>query len=195
VRFVFKTDASVLVAQLNQSTTNLLKALVTRWIAYIRLFDFTVCYVLRTKHTAADRLSQRPCTKLDDIDKANKVNINNFINAKLNAFSIAPVTAREAEVDLFIDKYSKDSWRIAKYLTTLQRPTRLNKTKFRSFKRKALQYTVIDSNLYQRARKGIPQRLVVNTNDRKAKILKELHKEFEHKGRESTYQRVADCYY
>jgi hypothetical protein len=85
------------------------KALVIKWIAYIRLFNFIVCYVLRTKHTTADGLSQRPCTKLDNIDKANKVNINNFINTKLNAFSIAPVTTREAKVDLLINKYSEDS--------------------------------------------------------------------------------------
>jgi hypothetical protein len=63
--------------------------------------------VLGTKHTAADGLSQRPCTELDDIDKANKVDINNFINAKLNAFSVAPVT--EAEADLLMNRYLEDS--------------------------------------------------------------------------------------
>ena len=63
--------------------------------------------MLRTKYTAIDGLSQRPCTKLDNIDKANKVNINNFINAKLNAFSIAPVVVKD--IDLLVDRYSKDS--------------------------------------------------------------------------------------
>jgi hypothetical protein len=65
--------------------------------------------VLRTKYTIADKLSRRPCTELDNINKANKVDINNFINTKLNAFSIAPVTAKEAKVDLLIDKYLEDS--------------------------------------------------------------------------------------
>jgi hypothetical protein len=65
--------------------------------------------VLGTKHTAANRLSQRPCTKLDNINKANKVNINNFINAELNAFSIALVTIREAKANLLIARYSEDS--------------------------------------------------------------------------------------
>jgi len=149
--------------------------------------------MLRTKHTAADRLSQRPCTKLDNINKANKVNINNFINAKLNAFSIAPIVVKD--IDLLVDRYLEDSWQVARYLTTLQRLVGLTKAEFRSFKHRALQYAVIDSNLYQRARKGILQRLVINANNRKAKILKELHKEFRHKGKESTYYRVADCYY
>jgi len=107
VKFTLKTNASVLVAQLNRSATNLPRALVTRWIAYIQLFNFIVCHVLGTKHTAVDELSQRPCTKLDNIDKANKVNINNFINTKLNAFSIAPVVVKD--VDLLVDKYSEDS--------------------------------------------------------------------------------------
>jgi hypothetical protein len=64
--------------------------------------------MLGTKHTATNRLSQRPCTKLDNINKANKVDINNFINTKLNAFSIAPVIAKEVNTDLLTNKYLKD---------------------------------------------------------------------------------------
>jgi len=59
-----------------------------------------------TKHTAADRLSRRPQTESDDIDKANEVDIEDFIDAKLNAFSLAPVTAQE---DLLEDGYLEDS--------------------------------------------------------------------------------------
>ena len=193
VRFTLETDASVLVAQLNRSATDLPRALVTRWIAYIQLFDFTVQHVPGTKHTAADGLSRRPCTKSDDIDEANEVDIDDFIDAELNAFSVAPVVVEDA--DLLTDGYSEDSWQIARFLTTLQKLVRLNRAEFRSFKHRALQYAVVDGNLYQRAGKGIPQRLVINTNNHKAEILRNLYKEFRHKGRESTYQRVADCYY
>ena len=77
MKFTLKTNASVLVAQLNRFATDLPRALVTRWIAYIQLFDFTVCHVLGTKHTAVDGLSQRPCIESDNIDKANKVDIDN----------------------------------------------------------------------------------------------------------------------
>jgi len=62
--------------------------------------------VPRTKHTAADGLSQRPRTESDDIDEANEVDIKDFINAELNAFSLAPVTAQE---DLLTDGYLEDS--------------------------------------------------------------------------------------
>ena len=49
--------------------------------------------------------------------------------------------------------------------------------------------------MYRRADKNVPQRLVIDSDVRKAEILKELHKDFGHKGRESTYKRVADRYY
>jgi len=63
--------------------------------------------VLRTKYTVANRLSQRPCTELDDINKVNKVDINNFINAKLNAFSVALIVVKDT--DLLTNRYSEDS--------------------------------------------------------------------------------------
>jgi len=65
--------------------------------------------VLRTKYTIANRLSQRLRTEFDDINKANKVDINNFINTKLNAFSVALVIVEDILTDLLINKYSKDS--------------------------------------------------------------------------------------
>jgi hypothetical protein len=68
-----------------------------------------VCHVPGTKHTAANRLSQRPQTESDDINKANKVDINDFINAELNAFSIALVVVEDALTDLLTNKYSEDS--------------------------------------------------------------------------------------
>ena len=66
-----------------------------------------VWHVLRTKYTATNRLSQRPRTELDNIDKANKVDINNFINTKLNAFSIVLIIVKDT--NLLINRYLKDS--------------------------------------------------------------------------------------
>jgi len=65
--------------------------------------------VLGTKHTVANGLSRRPRTESNDIDKANKVDINNFINAELNAFSVALVAVENALTDLLMDRYSEDS--------------------------------------------------------------------------------------
>ena len=191
---------------MNRSATDLPGALVTRWIAYIRLFDFVVRHVPGNKHTAADGLSRRPRTESDDIDEENEVDIDDFIDAEINAFRVAPITADDNESDpgsalsqgqdpdleLLEDGYSEESWRIAQYLTTLRRPDGLSRAEFRSFKRKALQFAVLEGNLYRRAGKNVPQRLVIDSDERKAAILKELHDDCGHKGRESTYRRVVD---
>ena len=74
-------------------------------------------YVLRTKHTVADGLSWRPQTELDDIDKANEVDIKDFIDAELNAFSMALIVAKGSSTsptsftdkDLLEDGYLEDS--------------------------------------------------------------------------------------
>jgi hypothetical protein len=121
VHFVLETDANVLVAQLNRSATDLPGALVTRWITYIRLFDFEVCHVLGNKYTAADRLSWRLYTESDNIDKANKVDIDDFIDAEINVFSVALVIDKETERtdrtesnnNLLTDRYLDKSWQIA----------------------------------------------------------------------------------
>ncbi len=105
IHFILETDVSVLVAQLKCSATDLPGALVTRWIAYIQLFDFEVRHVLGNKHTAADGLSQRPRTESDNINEEHEVDINDFIDAEINTFWVMPV---EAE-DLLEDGYSEDS--------------------------------------------------------------------------------------
>lgn len=52
----------ILVSSLHRSGTDLPGALITRWLAWIQLFDFEVCHVPGRKHAAADGLS-RPATK------------------------------------------------------------------------------------------------------------------------------------
>ena len=66
--------------------------------------------MLGTKYTTANGLSWRPRTESDNINKANKVDINDFINTELNAFSVALVVVEDALTDLLTNKYSEDSW-------------------------------------------------------------------------------------
>ena len=77
VQFVLKVNVNTLITQLNKIMSNLSEALVTHWIAWIQLFDFTVQHVSDTKHQAADELSQRSKIKRESEDDEN---INNFIN-------------------------------------------------------------------------------------------------------------------
>jgi len=57
--FTVEMDAQTLVWILNQPPNDLLNALLIRWAAYIRLFDFDVRHVPGPKNGVADALSQR----------------------------------------------------------------------------------------------------------------------------------------
>jgi hypothetical protein len=77
VKFILKTDARVLVDQLNRFDTNLSNALVTRWLVWIRLFDFEVRHVSDIKHIAADDLFRKSSSFNDFKKVAKEKNIDN----------------------------------------------------------------------------------------------------------------------
>ena len=85
VYFILEINANTLVAQLNRAAINLLRALVTRQLAQIRLFDFEVYYVKGKKHIAADGLSRRPYCEEDSEDD---LDIDEFIALELDAVRI-----------------------------------------------------------------------------------------------------------
>ncbi len=89
--FILETDARVFIIQLNRSGADLSSALVTRWLVWIRLFDFEVRHVPDTKHTAADNLSHHPRTKSNDINKKHAENINDFITIQLDILRVFPI--------------------------------------------------------------------------------------------------------
>ena len=68
-RFTVETDANTLVAQLNRSATDLPGSLITRWLAWIQLWDFDVRHVPGKKNSAADGLSRRPAQEGELRDK------------------------------------------------------------------------------------------------------------------------------
>jgi RNase H-like domain found in reverse transcriptase len=57
--FCIETDAQMLVWPLNWPPNDLPNAMMTRWLVYIRLFDFTVKHVLSRKNGGVDALSWR----------------------------------------------------------------------------------------------------------------------------------------
>jgi len=230
VRFVIETDAKTLVAQLNRSASDLPGALVTRWLAWIHLFDFDVRHVPGKKHTAADGLSRRPATLLDEQEAENEEDIDEFIAAQLAIANVAPLrvfsspsitTARVHSFgfgeDLDRDQeggqsnapaeekrepsdrlepgYSSISQQYATYLTTLKRPEGVTGKEFRKFKAEALKFIVLDGHLFRRTSKNIPLRRVVDNETDRSSILRALHEDSGHRGREGTYRRVADRYW
>jgi len=208
VHFILETDAKVLVAQLNRAATDLPGALVTRWIAWIRNFDFEVRHVKGTTHTAADGLSRRPRTKSDDLDEQHEGDIDDWIAAELDYLGISAVSIEEADDDgggseaaepgltePLDDGYSEHLQNLARFLTTLKKPVGMSRVEFRALKREATKYSVRDRQLWRNATKAFPPRLVIDSDKRRAELLKALHDEVGHRGRESTYARLAARYF
>lgn len=91
VHFILEIDAKTLVAQLNRAATDVPGALIVRWLAWIRLFDFEVRHVKGSKHTAADGLSRRPRTTRDDEEEARGEDIDDFIAGELDSVEVSGV--------------------------------------------------------------------------------------------------------
>ena len=69
IHFCLELDAKTLIAQLQGSATDLPGALVTRWLAWIRQFDFDIVHVPGRRHSAPDGLSRRPPSSFDHPDE------------------------------------------------------------------------------------------------------------------------------
>ena len=101
----------------------------------------------------------------------------------------------ETESEILEAGYSEDSIRIAMYLKTLRRPTDVSSKDFRGFKKRALRFAVRNHQLWKRASKSVPMKLVIDDEEKRGEILKSMHDELGHKGRESTFGRISARYH
>jgi hypothetical protein len=142
------------------------------------------------------------------LDERNEEDIEDFLDSELAILSITPVgltpkapknsdpnSDSDSSTKVLNDDYSEESQRIARYLTTLRKPKDLIGSGFRQFKKKAIRHAVQDRLLFRKENKNIPSRLVIDSGEEQAKIIKALYDDSGHKGRESTYQKIADRYY
>ncbi len=75
-----KTNARMLVDQLNRFDRNLSDALVTRWLVWIRFFDFEIRHVSNIKHTTADDLFKMSSFVNDLKEIVEEENIDDWID-------------------------------------------------------------------------------------------------------------------
>ena len=80
IRFIIEIDANILITQFNRFVADLLKILITRWLTWIKLFDFDVKYIFDKKHIAVDDFFRRFRDSLNDIDETYEENIDDFID-------------------------------------------------------------------------------------------------------------------
>ena len=223
VHFLLETDANTLCAQLNRSATDLPGALVTQWLAWIRLFDFEVRHIPGSKNCVADALSRRPPTKEDIIERRFEPDIDEWVSTQLSSVRLraCPVRSRNrdnseisqlgvtnprrrgVEEDdvggaiLHPNEYSEESRLIGAYLTSGgQRPGAMSTAEFKKFKNIALKFVIRDGHLFRRPDKAnLAARRVIDNEEARAEILRDLHDDAGHRGREGTFRRVADRYY
>ena len=101
----------------------------------------------------------------------------------------------EYETPISSAEYNEESIKIATYLTTLKKPKGMSAPEFRRFKREALKYGVHGRKLWRLPTKGMPIKLVVDKEEMRAQILRDVHNQSGHKGRESTYHRLSQRYF
>ena len=103
IKFTVKIDAKTLLYQLNLPIVDLFEAMVTRWITWIRLFDFEVRHIPGHQHSGLDGLSRRLAddSKEDDYDK-----VERCIDADLgvNHVDIASGPAREQDTNKCVEE-------------------------------------------------------------------------------------------
>ncbi len=76
VKFILKINTRVFINQLNRFDTNFFNALVTRWLAWIKIFNFEVRQVFDIKHIIANNLFKK-FSSFNDFKKiVEKQNIN-----------------------------------------------------------------------------------------------------------------------
>ncbi len=195
VKFILKTDARVLVDQLNRSDTDLFDALVIRWLVWIRLFDFEVRHVLDIKHTAADDLFKKSSSFNDFKKVAEEKNIDDWVNIQLDCVRVFSVSIAEEKLfSILIFEYFEKSQKMVVYLFTLRKSFEMSLKEFNKFKKKALRFKLQRDQFFRRNSKNVFMRRVIDDFEERQRILKQLHDESDHRDKEDIYKRIIDRY-
>ena len=83
---------------------------------------------------------------------------------------------------------------IGEFLESFKRPEGKNAKEMVRFRRDATRYLVFDGALYQRQRTNEPPAKVVVEKVKKEEIMRAIHKENGHRGREGTIKKLTERY-
>jgi hypothetical protein len=196
VKFILKTNARVLVDQLNRFDTNLSDAFVTRWLVWIRFFDFEVRHVLDIKHIAANDLFKKS-SSFNDLKKvAEKKNIDDWMNTQLDCVRVFFVFVAENESSsILIFKYFEKSQKIVVYLFTLRKSSEMSLKEFNKFKKKTLKFKFQRNQFFRWNSKNVFMRRVIDDFEERQRILKQFHDENDHRNKKNIYKKIIDRYW
>jgi hypothetical protein len=189
-----ETDAQTLVWLLNQPPNDLPNAMMTRWLAYLRLFDFAVKHVPGKTNGGADALSRRGYAESDGEEDNTE---DDYFDAKLYAIQLSTAISQNPTARVFLQDggYNGEYAIIGRYLESMERPPNLTDDEFRKLQRKALRYLVRDGYLYKRAKKSrVPPWRVIGQPAERRRVIQELHDELGHRYHQSTYDQAARRY-
>ncbi len=196
VKFILKTNVRVLVDQLNRFDTNLSDAFVTRWLAWIRFFDFEVRHVLDIKHTVADELFKKSSSSNDLKKVAEEKNIDDWVNTQLDCVRVFSVsTAKKESSSILASEYFEKSQKIVVYMFKLRKSSEMSLKEFNKFKKKALRFKLQRNQLFRRNSKNVLMRRVIDDLEERQRILKQLHDESDHRNKKDTYKRIINRYW
>jgi len=193
--FTVLTDSQTLVWLLNQPPNDLPNAMMTRWLSYIRLFDFDTKHVPGSKNGAADALSRRGEGEGENLEE---VGVDEFFEAKMYSVSASLGEGKYrwkveiSRVYLNEEEYLGEDLILGKYLATLKRPEGLTDAEYKNLRWKSKSFFIRDGYLYKRGRR-VPRR-VIGLRNQKEEVMAELHDETGHKGRNATFEQVKRRY-
>jgi len=164
--------------------------MMTRWLAYIRLFDFHVKHILGNKNGAADALSRRGAGPADPPEDENDA--DDYFDAKLYSMraSYGNASSHTAWIYLHEAEYDGDNLVLGRYLETLRRPSDMTDEEFEQLRKKSRSFLVRDGYLYKRSRKRHPPRRVIGKIEQRDKVLREVHDGRGHRGQQVTYDQL-----
>ena len=159
-------------------------------MAWLRLFDFDVVHVPGEKNGAADALSRRPkCDGDSEDEEETEDDIEQMIESDIYAVwgrAVKVLAGRAAHEN---EPSSELPWeRLIEYLSTVRRPDGLTSQEFRKLKSAATKFIFHEKKLYRRKRASEPPTRVIFEREERNEILKALHDEGSHRGREATFQ-------
>jgi len=182
VHFILEVDAAFLVQMINNP--DLPNAAMTRWLAYIHLFDFEVRHVPGKKHTFVDVLSRVRRTDSDDSAESIGELMSNMALVGEGEEEIRVVGVYLAE-----GEYEGQWKELGEYLEAGTRPEGMDDRTYRRAQLRSHKFFVKNGRLYRRQKDGQHQEVVMK-EDRRRHFLSAIHDDGGHRGRDETYRQV-----